>query len=256
MSRTALRCSSPRSVGASRNPDQYSSSGSQSNGSMTPVILGWPLINGSPGRNITIRRERKRHRGWERWDLSWTGEAVSPSCMVFCYISSSSVPWWILRVPSAGPPLAPISRNCRCCSSSVFALLPMHPGILVTDKFTMIWESPTSPTVSDLWEIRLEVSWCGEPLSWAARRTSTQIERRPVSPKTGKSRSTTCPGYPKGGHADTLNRANWHFSATLTEVFPAFSSILRQMPGYNSQRRGTARTLSKLGDIFTQLVNR
>jgi hypothetical protein len=35
----------------------------------------------------------------------------------------------------------------------------------------------------------------------------------------------------------------WHSSATLTEVFPWFSSVLRQMPRYNSQRRGTARTL-------------
>ena len=32
-------------------------------------------------------------------------------------------------------------------------------------------------------------------------------------------------------------------AATLTE---AFSSVVRQMPGYNSQRRGTARTLPKL----------
>jgi hypothetical protein len=31
-------------------------------------------------------------------------------------------------------------------------------------------------------------------------------------------------------------------AATLTEVFRAFSSVVRQMPGYNSQRLGTART--------------
>jgi hypothetical protein len=30
---------------------------------------------------------------------------------------------------------------------------------------------------------------------------------------------------------------------TLTEVFPCFSSVVRQMPGYTTQRRGTARTL-------------
>ena len=33
-------------------------------------------------------------------------------------------------------------------------------------------------------------------------------------------------------------------------VFPAFSSIVWQMPGYNSQRRGTARTLPKLIILF------
>jgi hypothetical protein len=31
-------------------------------------------------------------------------------------------------------------------------------------------------------------------------------------------------------------------AATLTEGFPAFFSVVRQMPGDNSQRRGTART--------------
>ena len=37
--------------------------------------------------------------------------------------------------------------------------------------------------------------------------------------------------------------ANCHSSATLTEIFPCFSSVVRQIPGCNSQRRGTARTL-------------
>jgi hypothetical protein len=36
--------------------------------------------------------------------------------------------------------------------------------------------------------------------------------------------------------------ASWHSSATLTEVLLCFSSVVSQMPGYNSQRRGTART--------------
>jgi hypothetical protein len=40
-----------------------------------------------------------------------------------------------------------------------------------------------------------------------------------------------------------FDRANWHSPTTLTEVFPSFSSVVRQMPGYTSQRRGTVRTL-------------
>jgi hypothetical protein len=36
--------------------------------------------------------------------------------------------------------------------------------------------------------------------------------------------------------------ANWHSSATLTFI-DAFSSVIRQMPGYNSQRWGMACTL-------------
>jgi len=35
--------------------------------------------------------------------------------------------------------------------------------------------------------------------------------------------------------------------------FRAFSSVVRQMPGYNSQRQGTARTLPKLVVLFCVL---
>ena len=132
MYRNIGRLSTIKPIHISRNPEQYSSSGSQSNGSTTPVIFGWPLINGSSGRNLSMGWERKRQRDWEHWELSWTGEAVSPSGMVFCCISSSSVPWWTMRVPSGGPPLDPIPRNWKCYSPSVFALLPRHPGTLVT----------------------------------------------------------------------------------------------------------------------------
>jgi hypothetical protein len=38
-------------------------------------------------------------------------------------------------------------------------------------------------------------------------------------------------------------------AATLIEVFPCFFSVVRQIPGYNSQRRGTART-SKIRQFF------
>ena len=58
-----------KKIHTSRNPEKYSSSGSQSNWSTTPVILGWTLINGSPGRNVSIGWERKRHRDWKHWYL-------------------------------------------------------------------------------------------------------------------------------------------------------------------------------------------
>jgi hypothetical protein len=50
-----------------------------------------------------------------------------------------------------------------------------------------------------------------------------------------------------------FHRTNWQSSATLSEVFPCFSSVLRQMPVCNSQRRGTARTLPKLIVFFCVL---
>jgi hypothetical protein len=62
---------------------------------------------------------------------------------------------------------------------------------------------------------------------------------------------------PDRSHANVPNinfhRASWHYSATLMRVFRAFSSVVRQKPGYNSQRRGTARTLPKLFVLFCVL---
>jgi len=39
----------------------------------------------------------------------------------------------------------------------------------------------------------------------------------------------------------------------MTEDFPCFSSVVRQKPGYKSQRRGTAHTLHKLIVLFCVL---
>jgi len=43
-----------------------------------------------------------------------------------------------------------------------------------------------------------------------------------------------------------VERLRQHSLTTLTEVFPCFSSVLRQMPGLNSQSRGTDRISSEL----------
>jgi hypothetical protein len=44
-----------------------------------------------------------------------------------------------------------------------------------------------------------------------------------------------------------FHRANWHSPTTLTEVFfRAFSSALRQMPGYTSHKTGHGQHSSKL----------
>jgi len=47
--------------------------------------------------------------------------------------------------------------------------------------------------------------------------------------------------------------ANWHSSATLTEGFPCFFLSCKANAGYNSQRRGSARTLPKLTVLFCAL---
>jgi hypothetical protein len=52
----------------------------------------------------------------------------------------------------------------------------------------------------------------------------------------------------------SFHRAFWHSLATLTDFSCAFSSAVRQMPGYNSQKRGTTRTLPKLIVLFCLLL--
>jgi hypothetical protein len=51
-----------------------------------------------------------------------------------------------------------------------------------------------------------------------------------------------------------FHRANWHSSATMTGVFPCFFLSCKQMPRYNSQRLGTARTRLKLIVSFCVLL--
>ena len=43
------------------------------------------------------------------------------------------------------------------------------------------------------------------------------------------------------------------FLVTLTEVFPCFFSVVRQMPRYNLQRRGTSQPLPELIVLFSEL---
>ena len=47
-----------------------------------------------------------------------------------------------------------------------------------------------------------------------------------------------------------FHRVNWHSSASLTKFLPCFFSVVKQMPAYNTQRWGMARTLHKLIVLF------
>jgi len=144
--------------------------------------------------------------------------------------------------PPGGPPLDPKSGKWKCFNLCVFALLPVHLCILVTGNFTMIWESPSLPTTSGLWEIRLKVSWRGEHLCYAAEQTYTLTERWPLSPKEGKSRLTDCPGYPqKAANVDALNRyqlalldyPDWRFCRAFSLSCKANARIRHAKAGHD-----------------------
>jgi len=68
-----------------------------------------------------------------------------------------------------------------------------------------------------------KVSWCGEPLSYAARQISTLTESWPRSSKAGRSESTTFLGYPQKTTMLTQNRAQLAlFDYTYRGFFHAF----------------------------------
>jgi hypothetical protein len=128
------QCSSLSPLGASRNPDQYHSSGSRSTGSIPPVNFGWPLKHGLPGRLLSIRWEGSgtdaRSVGispkQEKWSLHQERSPVvqasyRPMTDYACLIWSSSV-------------YSYLSGNCRCFSPSVFAFLTVQLVTLVTSK--------------------------------------------------------------------------------------------------------------------------
>jgi hypothetical protein len=52
----------------------------------------------------------------------------------------------------------------------------------------------------------------------------------------------------------TATGISGHFSTTLTEVFPCFFLSCKEIPGYNSQRWGTARTSQFTSQFFFLIV--
>jgi len=123
---------------------------------------------------------------------------------------NQSIPLTITLLTGAACFLPGRAKDLSAPRVVVFALLPMHLSTLLTGKFRRIWNFLPLPTTSQLWEIRLKVSWCGEPLSYAAWQVSTLTERWLGSPKVRRSRWTPYPGH--------LN-----FWTTLTDCFPFFA---------------------------------
>ena len=127
-----------------------------------------------------------------------------------------------LRVPRLEPPPSLPCQETAVFNPSALALLAMHLSTVVTSSnFTSIRVFLTLSITSDIWEIRLKVSRCVEPLSYAARQLPKLTERCwPGTPTAGRSGSTPCRGYPQ----ETFMSAHWivptwHFSTTPFEDF-------------------------------------
>jgi len=134
MSRKAPRCSSPRPVGASQNPDQYSSSGSQSNGS----------------KYIDQARKKAAQRLGALGPLLNRRSSLSIMNGILQYkylirpMMDYACPVWRSAALSNIKKLQVLQSKSLCIATNA------PPGTLVTGKFTMILKSPTSPTISDL----------------------------------------------------------------------------------------------------------
>ena len=83
------------------------------------------------------------------------------------------------------------------------------------------------------------------------------VSRRPLTVE-NRVRSEACQCEISGGKGSTVTGYSQRASVLLVIIIPlrffrAFSSVVRQMPGYNSQRRGTARTFPILILLFCLL---
>jgi len=165
-------------------------------------MWGWPFTNDLPGRLKSNRWAGELLKGWACWVLSWTEVVIYPSETEFCYRSSSSAPWWNMRTPPGGSLRAHMSGGCRCYNPSVFALLRMPFGTLVTGRFTRICVFFFRlPHHIPNWEFRLKISWRGEPRSSATRQIFTLADGRPRRSKcdpraTGASRRVEATASP------------------------------------------------------------
>ena len=122
----------------------------------------------------------------------------------------------------------------RCFNPSVFALLLMPPGTLSNRQIHEDLGFRCLPTTSEpCCELRLKVSWCGEPPSTATRQILTlteccprRLKRKPSA--AGASRPVETIAH--DSHVDQTNRVRrWsaeRLSVTLTEVFCDFPQLL------------------------------
>ena len=164
--------------------------------------------------------------------------------MEFCCTSSSSVLGWNMQEPSGGPPLTPISGNCRCFSPSVSRLLPVHLGTLVTSKFMMIlvFILYRPHQITESFESKL--AGVGNPLDMQLSWYLHWLSVGPGPLKQGACDQQLVCYHQKAAMSPNWIVTTWHFSTTLTEVFPCFfPAVVSQVSGCYMQRWCMARTL-------------
>jgi len=147
---------------------------------------------------------------------------VSSSGMEFCCISSLSVLWWIRCVPSGGPPLMPMPRNCRL-QSNCFCIASISPWYIcnrqILEDFVVAFFADHIRVSTKRYDSK--VSWWGNPLAdiyadWVLAHVFSSIPR-----ETGVDKLvvTTCHKVAMSSYRIV---PSWHFLTTLTGFFPAY----------------------------------
>ena len=134
-----------------------------------------------------------------------------------------------------------MSSHCYQCTL-VHCNRQIHEDLgvpFLADHFRFLTERSDSKSVDVGNPLVMQLSWY---LRW--RNVDPGLVKRPTG---DQNRQSFRDYLPKGGHVDTMNRAQLELSTTLTEFYCVlFSLVVRWMPGYNTQRRGAVRTLPSM----------
>jgi hypothetical protein len=109
-----------------------------------------------------------------------------PSEITYCSTSSSSFPWWTTHARYGGPLSTHTLINCKCCNPSVFALPYVGNKQMHEDSILRQRHQRTD------WELWLEVSWRGEPLSSATWKAPMPTKGRLKSPADNRGELKLC----------------------------------------------------------------
>jgi hypothetical protein len=139
--------------------------------------------------------------------------------------------WFLLRFSNSPVSFCKLWEHPTCSQSKCLHIATNAPWYIGDKQFHDDLGAPL-PTTSDLWEIRLKVSWCGKTLSNAARQIST-LSVDPSLPKQGNRDRQVVPATTKRRpcrHNESCPPGN--FRLPLLRFFPCFFfQLLRQVLG-------------------------
>jgi len=145
--------------------NRFISSGSQSNGSIPPIIMGWPLIHGSPGQLYQLRKKPVQRLGALEPLLNRSGLSIRNRILLYKQLlrpvmEYADTVWWSTSQFHI--------RKLQVLQSKCLQIATNACWYIGTKQIHDDVGVYCLPTTSDLWEFWLKVSWCRKSLSYAA----------------------------------------------------------------------------------------